>query len=644
MSRSLLQKLKPYYVRKALRYLRHYGPKDFLIRVRERLSPEDVPYGPWYETHRASQEELEKQRICFRDEYACSKSAEQNMSGTGEAADQDAPSEGSSGSGALRTEPMFSIVIPAWHTPERFLEELLDSVLDQTFEDLELVIANASPEDEQMVRILSKRQEKDRRVRVLALEENQGIAGNTNAAIEAARGRFVCFMDHDDLIAPDALFEAWRVIESKDVDLIYTDEDKIRDDGKGGLEHFQPHFKPEFNLDLLRSNNYICHFLMVRRSLLRESGGLSKDFEGAQDYEFILRLTDCLSPERIARIPRVLYHWRTHEQSTADNPDSKAYAYESGKRALEEHLARRGVRGEVMQTKDHGFYRVRYELTRRPLVSIIIPNREEKDMLEKCLAAIRRNTRYENYEVIIVENNSSSGEILDFYKSLRQSGEAKIVRWKASEGGPSFNFSAINNYGVKFAKGDYLVFLNNDVEVGEGWLTELLSVCEREDVSAAGARLLFPDGRIQSAGIVVGIGKIAGSLFTGMNGSFSGYLHKASLLQDLSAVTAALMITKKSAFLKAGGFDEELAVAFNDVDLCLRLQEDGSLVVYDPFAGAIHHESVSRGDEYSKDKARRYRQEAARMKEKWPRYFESGDPYYNPNFSLDRWDYTLKQG
>lgn len=618
MGRSLLQKLKPYYIRKAFRYLKHYGPRDFLIRVRERLAPEDVPYGPWFEAHSAGEEQLEQFRETFRREY---------------------------GFGTVKRvpdEPLFSVVVPAWHTPQRFLRELLDCVLGQVFEDLELVIANASPDDEEMTSVLREYGANDSRLRVIDLKENQGIAGNTNAAIEAAKGRYVCFMDHDDLISPDALYEAWRLIESKDVVLIYTDEDKIRDDGHGGLEHFQPHFKPQFNLDLLRSNNYICHFLMVRRVLALESGGVSSEFEGAQDYEFILRLADRIDPEKTARIPKVLYHWRTHEQSTADNPDSKQYAYESGRRALEEHLVRRGASGEVMQTKDHGFYRIRYDLTQRPMVSIIIPNREEKEMLERCIKAIRKHTAYDDYEVIVVENNSSSKEILDYYRHLRSSGEAKVVRWKSREGEPPFNFSAINNYAARIARGEYLVFLNNDVEVNEGWLEELLGVCERPEVGAAGARLVFPDGRIQSAGIVVGIGGIAGSLFTGMNGTFSGYLHKASLMQDLSAVTAAMMIVKRSAFEKVGGFDEDLAVAFNDVDLCLKMRREGYLIVYDPFAGATHHESVSRGDEYTKDKAQRYRREASLMKERWAEYYEDGDPYYDPNLSLERWDYTLK--
>ena len=619
MSRSLLRKLKPYYVRKAVRYLRHYGLKDFLIRVQERLAPEEVPYGPWYEKHKAGPDVLALERAEVLRAYGNGAKAQEQEECT----------------------PLFSVVVPAWRTPERYLKELLDCVLGQVFGDLELVVANASPEDAAMGSILEERSSRDSRLRVLNLKENRGIAANTNEALSAARGTFVCFMDHDDLIAPDALYEAWKLIRSQEVDLIYTDEDKIRDDADGLPEHFQPHLKPQFNLDLLRSNNYICHFLMVRRSLVEETGGLSEAFDGAQDYEFILRLADRIPADRIGHIPRVLYHWRTHEMSTADNPDSKRYAYESGKRALEEHLARNGQRGEVSQTKDHGFYRIRYPLARRPKVSIIIPNKESSDMLERCIAAICERTKYPDYEIIVVENNSSSGGILSLYRKLRSRG-IRVLRWKSRAGEPSFNFSAINNFGARAAKGEYLVFLNNDVEVGEGWLEELLGVCERPEVGAAGPKLLFPDGRIQSAGIVVGIGQVAGSLFTGMNGAFSGYLHKASLMQDLSAVTAAMMMVRRSVFEKVGGFDEELAVAFNDVDLCLKIREENLLVVYDPFAQAIHYESASRGDEYTKNNAARYRQEAALMLGRWAEYYEKGDPYYNPNFSLARWDYTLK--
>ena len=632
MGSSVLRKLKPYYIRKALRYLRHYGPKDFMIRVRERLAPEEVPYGPWFEKHRASEAELDEQRASFK-----AREKEQDAS------------------------PLFSVVVPAFRTPERYLREMLRCVLDQTYPDLELVIANASPDDEKMAAILAEAAERDARVKVLPLAENAGIAGNTNAAIEAASGEYICFLDHDDLIAPDALYEAARCAEAG-AELIYTDEDKVRDDGMGGLEHFQPHFKPDFSLDLLRSNNYICHFLMVKRSLIGNVGGIRAEFEGAQDYEFILRCVDRIlagdssgRPDpagsgksgsgRIAHIPKVLYHWRVHEASTADNPDSKRYAYEAGKRALEEHLLRWGIQGEVSQTKDHGFYRVKYPLTDHPKVSIIIPNREMRPMLERCLNAVRENTEYDNYEVLVVENNSSSGEILDYYKRIQGKGGVRVIRWKGEKNGedkPRFSFSAVNNFGVRHASGEYLVFLNNDVEVRKGWLGEMLSVCLRPEVGAAGAKLFYPDGKVQSAGIVVGIGGTAGSLFAGMNGDFSGYLHRASLMQDLSAVTAAMMMVRRSAFEEAGGFDEDLPVAMNDVDLCLKLRKAGLLIVFDPYAQAVHHESLSRGDEYTAEKAQRYRAEIALVKERWADLYETGDPYYNPNLSLARWDYSLE--
>ena len=340
---------------------------------------------------------------------------------------------------------------------------------------------------------------------------------------------------------------------------------------------------------------------------------------------------------RIVHIPRVLYAWRVHEQSTADNPESKSYAYDAGRRALLAHLDRCGEKGDVVVSPDFGFYRIRYREEVHPLVSIIIPNHEQREVLQKCIDAIHAHTDYDRYEVIVVENNSTSREILSYYKSIQGNDHVRVVRWK----GASFNFSSVCNKGADQAHGTYLVFMNNDVEVKDGWLTELLSVCERPGVGAAGPKLFYPDGKIQSAGIVIGIGQVAGSLFTGMNGAFGGYLHKASLMQDLSAVTGALMMVRREIFEQVGGFRKELAVAFNDVDLCLKLREKGWLVVYDPFAQAIHHESASRGDEYTKEKAERFRKEAAFMKAAWPDYYEQGDPFYNPNLSLKRWDYSL---
>lgn len=672
--RNVLRKMKPYYVRKALRYLRHYGLRDFTVRVRERLSPDQVPYGPWYEKHQPTAEDLARQR-------------------------GEAESALGQGSGEGDPSPLFSVLVPIYRTPEAYLRQMIGSVLRQTYPNLELVLANASPDDAVCSGVLASYAKEDARVRVLGLDRNGGISANTNAAIRAARGEYLCFLDHDDLIREDALYQAWKAIrrsaeeEGMEPDLLYTDEDKVRSDGRGGLEHFQPHFKPDFNLDLLRSNHYICHFLMVRKTLAEEVGGLDCAYDGAQDYDFVLRCTDairkkypmetgrggrtgagrkypaktgvedpvcqvgrkdmCGSDGQAARqpscrrrggqrgichIPMVLYSWRVHAESTADNPDSKSYAYEAGRRALEASLARSGEEGKAVSLPDYGFYRVRYELTDRPLVSIIIPSHEQADLLSACIESIRSHTGYDNYEVIVVENNSHSREVLDYYKKIQRQDHVRVIRWK----GGAFNFSSVCNWGAAHAEGAFLVFLNNDTEVEEGWLTELLSVCLRPGVGAAGPRLLYPDGKIQSAGIVVGIGGVAGSLFTGMNGAFSGYLHKASLVQDLSAVTAACMMVRREAFELAGGFTEELAVAFNDVDLCLKIRDLGQLVVYDPFAQVIHKESVSRGDEYTKEKADRYRREAAYMKETWQAYYEQGDPYYNPNLSLAKWDYTLK--
>ena len=624
---SFLRKLKPYYFRKAFRYLRHYGIRDFTIRVRERLAPEHVPYQPWLKRHSASQQDLAAQRQ-EAEEYLQAKTG-------GEV-------------------PLFSVVVPVFHTPEQYLREMAESVLRQSYPDLELVLADADPEDQTTARILDEYSAKDTRVRVYPLSHNGGISANTNEAVKAARGTYICFLDHDDRLAPDALFCAYRAVrearEKGEVQplLLYTDEDKIRDDGKGGEEHFQPHFKPDFNLDLLRSNQYICHLLIVKRDLVEQTGGFQSAYDGAQDYDFVLRCADRIreiygqgagrtTQPGIVHIPRVLYSWRVHAASTADNPVSKAYAYDAGRRALEAHLDRCGEKGEVLQTPDYGFYRIRYQLMERPLVSIIIPSHEQKALLEKCIRAIRANTRYDHYEVIVVENNSSSREILDYYRQIQGKDNLRVIRWK----GGAFNFSSVCNFGASRAQGQYLVFLNNDVEVKEGWLTELLSVCERPGVGAAGPKLVYPGGKVQSAGIVIGIGGAAGSLFTGLNADFGGYLHKASILQDLSAVTGALMMVSRDIFRKAGGFSEKYAVAFNDVDLCLKIRSLKGLVVYDPYAGAVHHESVSRGDEYTKEKAERYRKEAAELKASWPEYFENGDPYYNPNLSLKRWDYAL---
>ncbi len=595
----LVKKLSPYTLQKGFRYLKHYGPKEFWIRLHERFEPEEVPYGPWYEAYKPDETALEKQR-----NHKFSKT------------------------------PLISIAVPAYKTPGVFLRQMIRSVQDQTYGNWELCIANGSPEDEEMKKILRECAREDSRIRYKNLKENLGIAGNTNEAFAMAGGEFVGLLDHDDLLAPNALYEVVKAVnKNPQADVIYTDEDKVTTDLS---EHFQPHLKPDFSLDLLRSNNYICHFFIVRREILEKTGGFRKEFDGAQDHDLIFR---CVEQAReIAHIPEILYHWRTHKASTADNPASKMYAFDAGKRAIEAHLDRMGVKGIVSHTKDLGFFRVKYPIQGSPLVSVIIPNKDEEPTLRACIDSIREKTTYKNYEILIIENNSTSKEIFQYYKELSGQENIRIFNWKKE-----FNYSAINNYGASKARGEYLLFLNNDVTViTPDWMEEMLGVCQRKEVGAVGVKLLYPDNTIQHAGCVIGIGGIAGHMFVDMPADRTGYLHKASILQDMSAVTAACMMMKRKAFEEAGGFTEELAVAFNDVDLCLKVRKEGYLIVYDPYAQLYHMESKTRGEEDSEKKLRRFQTEIEYMRCHWLDILKNGDPYYNKNLSLTKWNYSLK--
>lgn len=595
---KMVKKLSPYTIQKGFRYLKHYGIKEFWIRLHERFEPEEVPYEPWYEAYVPDEETLNRQR-----------------------------------KRKFSNAPLISVVVPAYHTPPLFLRQMLDSLIAQTYGGWELCIANGSPDDKEMEAVLEEYEKRDGRIRHENLKENLGIAENTNAAFRMAKGEFIGLLDHDDLLAPNALYEIALALEKNpEADVVYTDEDKVTTDLK---EHFQPHLKPDFNLDLLRSNNYICHFFTVRREIVEKAGGFRKEFDGAQDYDFIFRCAE--EARKILHIPEILYHWRTHKESTADNPASKMYAFEAGKRAIEAHLKRTGTDGEVSHTPDLGFYRVKYPVKGEPLVSIIIPNKDEKESLEACLKSIWEKTTYKNYEIIVVENNSTSEEIFRYYKEISQKG-VRLLRWKKE-----FNYSAINNFGAAHAKGEFLLFLNNDVTViTSDWLTELAGLCQRKEVGAAGVKLLYPDNTIQHAGCVIGIGGIAGHMFVDMPANRTGYLHKASLLQDMSAVTAACMMVKKQVFDQVGGFTEELAVAFNDVDLCLKINKAGSLVVYDPYVQLYHMESKTRGAEDSKEKVRRFQTEIEYMRCHWLDILKNGDPYYNKNLSLTKWNYSLK--
>ena len=365
----LLKKLSPYTIQKGLRYLKHYGPKEFWVRLNERFEPEEIPYEGWYQQYVPTQQELERQK-----------------------------------KRKWKKQVKISVVVPAYQTPELFLRQMIDSLRNQTYENWELCIANGSPEDEAMAAVLLEYSQKDSRIRWKNLEENLGIAENTNAAFAMASGEFIGLLDHDDLLAPNALYEIVNIIEkNENADAVYTDEDKVTTELD---EHFQPHLKPDFNLDLLRSNNYICHFFVVRRAIVEQVGGFLREFDGAQDYDFIFRCTE--AAREVCHVPEILYHWRTHKASTADNPASKMYAFDAGKRAIEAHLKRCHVRGIVSHTKDLGFYQVEYPVQKQELVSILIPNKDEKESLKTCLESIWKKTTYSNYEIIIIENNSTT--------------------------------------------------------------------------------------------------------------------------------------------------------------------------------------------------------------------------------------------
>lgn len=595
----MLKKLSPYTIQKGFRYLKHYGPKEFWIRLHERFEPEEVPYGPWYQAYVPDQETLEAQKK-HKFDY----------------------------------RPLISIAVPAYQTPVEFLKQMIESLISQTYPEWELCIANASPDNEEMQRVLADYSAKDSRVRFCNLKENLGIAENTNRAFSMAKGEFMGLLDHDDLLAPNALYEIVQALQGHpQADALYTDEDKVTTELD---EHFQPHLKPDFNLDLLRSNNYICHFFVVRRSIVEKAGGFRKEFDGAQDYDFIFRCTE--NAREVLHVPEILYHWRTHKASTADNPASKMYAFEAGKRAIEANLERTETKGVVSHTQDLGFYRVKYPVQGKPLVSVIIPNKDEKETLQTCMEMLNSNTSYQNFEIIIIENNSTTDEIFRYYKELSKDPRIHLLRW-----GKEFNYSAINNFGVAHAKGEYLLFLNNDIKsINPDWMEELLGVCQRPEVGGVGAKLIYPDNTIQHAGCVVGMGGIAGHMFVDMPADRTGYLHKASLLQDMSAVTAACLMMKKEVFEEAGGFTEELAVAFNDVDLCLKVRKNNHLIVYDPYAKLYHMESKTRGAEDSKEKVRRFQTEIEYMRCHWLDILKNGDPYYNKNLSLTKWNYSLK--
>jgi GT2 family glycosyltransferase len=528
--------------------------------------------------------------------------------------------------------PTISIVVPVYNTPAKFLQEMMESVQAQTYAGWELCVADGRSSAEWVRPMFDRYSATDPRIRVTFLLENRGIAGNTNAALELATGEYVALLDHDDTLASFALWEIVRTINDRpDADLIYSDEDKLDETGR----RVDPCFKPDWSPDTLRSHNYICHLLVLRRDLMTRLGGIRPGFDGAQDYDLVLRASE--QAASIVHVPRVLYHWRMHSQSTAANTDNKRYLVEAGRRALAEHLDRMQTPAAVVEGSLPGTYRVTYHLPRQPLVSILIPNRDSVQMLSRCLESIASSS-YANYEVLILENFSEQPETFTYYRQLERQANVRIVPWTKP-----FNYAAINNYGAVHAHGEVVLFLNNDVEaINPDWLETLVKHALRPEVGAVGAKLLYADGTIQHAGIVIGMGGIAGHVHRMFPRDADGYMQRLRLTHNCAAVTGACLMTRRAVFEQVGGFDEAFVLAFNDVDLCLQIQSAGYRVLWTPEAELYHLESKTRGYEDTTDKLARFGREYRLFVAKWERYLSGGDPYYNPNFRLDRADYALR--
>lgn len=521
--------------------------------------------------------------------------------------------------------PLVSIVVPLFRTPLSFFGDMTESVLAQTYENFELILINADPENIKLAQAVKNLEAKDPRVREVKLEENLGISLNTDKGIDAARGEYVAFLDHDDLIEPNALFEYVSAINSKAVDLLYCDEDKLFPDGTYG----DPYFKPDFSPHLLREVNYICHFLMIKKDLLSSLAPADPLFDGAQDHRMVLQAVQ--HGAQICHVPRVLYHWRISEGSTASGTGEKPYADKAGKLAVEEHLSNLFIPGTVLPTEQACRYKVRYDIAGEPLVSIIIPNKDNSDVLDVCLKSICEKSTYKNFEIIIVENNSTDDSTFAYYDlAAQRDSRIHVKKWNHE-----FNFSKLMNFGAHHSSGEYLLLLNNDTEViSPSWIESMLGICQENEVGAVGAKLYYRDGTIQHAGVYVQ-GAGAGHLNLNLDRSETGYYHTATSTREVSAVTAACVMTKREAFEKVGGFTEEFAVAFNDVDYCLKLRDIGYSIVFTPQAELYHYESLSRGYEMTASKKVRFHREASLLNAAWPEYYVLGDPFMNVNLHPD---------
>lgn len=591
-------------IKKVAYFWKRNGIKATLVRIHHKLGKnETAVYKRWRRKYDVTAEELEEQRALQKQ---------------------------------FPLRPEFSVAVPLYRTEERFLRELIASLQNQTYDNWELCLADGSEDGgERLEAIISEYQKQDTRIHYRILEKNEGIAQNTNEAIQMAKGDFIVLLDHDDTLAPEALFELAKVVnEEKSVDIIYSDEDKMDATGK---KFFEPHFKPDFDYDFFLCNNYICHLFAVKRDIANQVGGFHAEYDGSQDYDFILRC--CEAAERIYHVPKVLYHWRCHFDSTAENPQSKLYAFEAGRRAIEAHYERLHIPATVEHAQFNGLYRTRYQWAEKPLVSVLIINKDQTEKLAKCVESVQWSN-YSNYEIVIVDNHSTEKDTFAYYEMLGKThGNIRVVSYEGED-----NLCKIRNFGEKAAKGTYLLFLSHEAQMmDENCMDEMLGYCMREDVGVVGAKILYRDDTIRHAGIVLGIGGILGYVFHGKSRYTTGYESRIICAQDYSAVSGTGMMVKRSVYETVGGMSEEFAEAFGDVDFCLKVRKAGKLVVYNPYAEMFYYGEKEKGFGTAKRDTGAGNRETGILQEKWGEVIREGDPYYNPNLTLDKLDFSLRR-
>lgn len=533
-------------------------------------------------------------------------------------------------------QPKISIAMPVYNVEEKWLRLCIDSILNQVYTNWELCMVDDASTDPNVKKILTEYQQLDERIRVVFREQNGHISEATNSALAIATGEFVALLDNDDELAINAFYEVVKVLnENPELDLIYSDEDKIDMDGNRS----DPAFKPDWSPDLLLGTNYISHLGVYRRSILEEIGGFRKGYEGSQDYDLVLRFTEKTTKERIKHIPKVLYYWRMLPTSTAVDQGSKGYAFEAGLRAVQDALVRRGINGHATHGAANGLYDVYYDIESEKLVSIIIPTKNGYKDVQRCVSSIIEKTTYQNYEIIMADNGSTDPKMHELYAEFEQQLPGRFFVESIDI---PFNFSTINNRAAKKAHGEYLLFLNNDTEViTENWLTLMVSFAQQERIGCVGAKLLYPNNTVQHAGVILGLGGVAGHGHYGYPHGDLGYFGRLAINVNYSAVTAACLLMKKADFDAVGGFEEAFTVAFNDVDLCLKVQALGRDNVWLHEAELYHFESQTRGYDDKGKKKKRFEQEKVMMEEKWGPLIEN-DPFYNPNLTRDIPNFSLR--